>query len=126
MQCREIVALDHVAQEIQVSLHRSRIGVVAAEVRRDIAIGVAELAFEARLDAVAVRLLGRTFSAPERAVLQRTLDDALAVYRRDPAQARALLAVGESPVEADLPAPELAAWTLVASQVMNLDESLTK
>jgi mono/diheme cytochrome c family protein len=83
-------------------------------------------AFEARLDAVAVRLLGRAFSAPERAVLRRTLDDALAVYRRDPAQARALLAVGESPVEADLPAPELAAWTLVASQVMNLDESLTK
>ncbi|MBI4621919.1 MAG: DUF1553 domain-containing protein [Verrucomicrobia bacterium] len=82
--------------------------------------------FEARLDAVSLRLLGRTFSPPERAVLQRTLDEALAVYRREPAKAQALLAVGDSPADPALPAPELAAWTLVASQVMNLDESLTK
>ena len=45
---------------------------------------------------------------------------------RDPAAAQKLLAVGESPADEKLPAPELAAWTLVASQVMNLDESLTK
>jgi len=59
-------------------------------------------------------------------VLRRTLDDALAVYRRDGAQAKKLLAVGASPADPALPVPELAAWTLVASQVMNLDESLTK
>jgi hypothetical protein len=34
--------------------------------------------------------------------------------------------VGDSPADTNLPAPELAAWTLVASQVLNLDESLTK
>jgi len=82
--------------------------------------------FEQRLDAIALRLLSRTFSAPERAVLRRTLDDALAVYRRDPAAARDLLAVGASPAAANLPLHELAAWTLVASQVLNLDEALTK
>jgi hypothetical protein len=81
---------------------------------------------DARLDAVSLPLLGRSFTAPERAVMRRTLDDALASYRRDPAAASQLLAVGESPVDTRLPAPELAAWTLVASQVMNLDESLTK
>ena len=82
--------------------------------------------FDARLDAVSLRLLGRTFAREERAVLQRTHDDALAVYRRDPALAGQLLAIGESPSDPNLPPAELAAWTLVASQVMNLDESLTK
>ena len=81
---------------------------------------------DARLDAVSLPLLGRTFSAPERTVVRRTLDDALASYTRDPGAARQLLAVGESPLDPRWPVPELAAWTLVASQVMNLDESLTK
>ncbi len=83
-------------------------------------------AFEARLDLVSLRLLGRTFSRAERAIVRRTLDEALTTYRRDPAAAKQLLAIGESPVDEKIPAPELAAWTLVASQVMNLDESLTK
>jgi hypothetical protein len=81
---------------------------------------------DSRLDAVSLPLLGRTFSAPERTVVRRTLDAALVSYARDPAAASQLLAVGESPVDTRLHGPELAAWTLVASQVMNLDESLTK
>ncbi|MSU24146.1 MAG: DUF1553 domain-containing protein [Opitutus sp.] len=83
-------------------------------------------AFDARLDVVSLRLLGRTFSRAERGIVRRTLDEALTTYRRDPAAAKKLLAIGESPVDDKIPAPELAAWTLVASQVMNLDESLTK
>ena len=83
-------------------------------------------AFDARLDGVSLRLLGRTLVQPERAVLRRTLDAALDSYRRDPAAAGQLIAVGASPADPKIPAPELAAWTLVASQVMNLDESLTK
>jgi len=82
--------------------------------------------FEARLDAISLRLLGRTLAAPERSVVRRTLDQALATYQRQPDVARQLLAVGESPVDGQQPAAELAAWTLVASQVMNLDEALTK
>ena len=82
--------------------------------------------FDARLDAMSLRLVGRAFSGSERSVLRHTLDDALASYRRDPAAAQQLLAVGASPRDPALPAPELAAWTLVASEVMNLDESLTK
>ena len=83
-------------------------------------------ALDARLDVVSLRLLGRTFTSPERAVLRRTLDNALATYGRDLAAVRELLTVGSSTADPTLPAPELAAWTLVASQVMNLDESLTK
>jgi mono/diheme cytochrome c family protein len=82
--------------------------------------------FEARLDVVSWRLLGRALAPAEREVLRRTLDAALETYRRDPAAAGRLLAVGDSPVPPELPVPELAAWTLVASQVMNLDEALTK
>jgi hypothetical protein len=82
--------------------------------------------FEARLDAVSLRLLGRTFSDEERAVVRRTLDEAMATYQRQPDAAQALLHVGHSPMDPQAPAAELAAWTLVASQIMNLDESLTK
>ncbi len=82
--------------------------------------------FDARLDAVALRLLGRTFTAPERTVVRGTFDRALATYQKSPDTAAALLRVGATPADGKLPAPELAAWTLVASQVMNLDEALTK
>ena len=58
--------------------------------------------------------------------VRRTLDAAQARYTREPAAAAALLAVGSLPAPAGTPAPELAAWTLVASQVLNLDESLCK
>jgi len=37
-----------------------------------------------------------------------------------------LLAVGESPVDERLPAPELAALTMVANQLFSLDEALNK
>jgi hypothetical protein len=47
-------------------------------------------------------------------------------YARAPEAAAALLEVGESPHSEDVPAPELAAWTMVASQFLNLDEALTK
>lgn len=56
------------------------------------------------------------------------LREALAGLRRrfeaDPAAAEALVAVGESAVPLDLPAPQLAAWTAVASLVLNLDEAI--
>ncbi|MBM3855915.1 MAG: DUF1553 domain-containing protein, partial [Verrucomicrobia bacterium] len=83
-------------------------------------------AFDGRLEAITLRLLGRTLGRAERTVVRRTHEAALDRYRRDPAAAARLLAVGESPIPSHLPPVELAAWTLVASQVMNLDEALTK
>ena len=83
-------------------------------------------AFDRRLDAVSLRLLGRKFTRSERGVVKRLHDDALALYRREPKSAEKLLATGASLTDSTLPLPDLAAWTLVASQVMNTDESLTK
>jgi hypothetical protein len=51
---------------------------------------------------------------------------ALARFRADPESAKKLLAVGESPRDMTLNEMELAAWTTVASTILNLDETITK
>jgi hypothetical protein len=60
------------------------------------------------------------------AVLSRSASQMEAHYAQDPSDARKLVAVGESKADARIPAPELAAWTMVASEMLNLDETLTK
>ncbi|MBI1918712.1 MAG: hypothetical protein HYS12_28795 [Planctomycetes bacterium] len=47
-------------------------------------------------------------------------------YRDNPAVALQLLAVGEAPRDPTLDAAELAAWTSVASVLLNLDETISK
>ncbi len=47
-------------------------------------------------------------------------------YRQDRSAAEKLLHVGESPFDQKLDASELAAWTTVASTILNLDETITK
>ena len=50
----------------------------------------------------------------------------LKVYQASPEAAAALLKVGESPVDPMINAAELAAWTVIANTVLNMDEVLTK
>ena len=50
----------------------------------------------------------------------------LAEYEKDPAGAAKLIAVGETKPDAKLKATELAAWTMLANQLLNLDEVLNK
>ena len=52
--------------------------------------------------------------------------DVLAAYKQAPEAAAQLLKVGESPVDPTLDAVELAAWTVIANAVLNLDEVVTK
>ena len=82
--------------------------------------------FDPRLDQITESLLARDLTSKERPVLRKLHDRALKVYENDSKAAESLIAVGESKPDVTLPAPELAAWTLVASEVMNLDECLTK
>ena len=60
------------------------------------------------------------------AVLEGSLDQMKMHYAADPKAAHALIGVGERPSDASIPAPELAAWTMVASEMLNLDETVTK
>jgi hypothetical protein len=65
-------------------------------------------------------------SARELAVLRELLAQQRANYRQDAKTAESLLRIGESPQDAKLDATELAAWTMVASAILNLDETITK
>lgn len=52
--------------------------------------------------------------------------DQLARFRQDEEDATALLGVGDSSRNEQFDVSELAAWTTVASIILNLDETLTK
>ena len=68
----------------------------------------------------------RAPSAQEMAVLKKVYDAQLEVYRADRPAADKLLKVGESPRDEKLDASELAAWTTVASVILNFDETITR
>jgi hypothetical protein len=81
---------------------------------------------DSRIDRAFELLLARPPRAAERAVVRTLFQEQLAVFQADGAAALALLSVGESPRD-DTPDPEeLAAWTAVASVLLNLDETVTK
>ena len=81
---------------------------------------------QARIDHITTRVLARTFDKVEHALIARSLRVFREAYQADPTGARALVAIGESETDATIPAPELAAWTMVASQILNFDEAITK
>ena len=81
---------------------------------------------DSRLDRMAKRLLARPFRAAEARVVKASLGELLAYYKAHPADAKKLIAVGESKADATLDVPTLAAWTMLANQLMNLDEVLNK
>jgi hypothetical protein len=80
----------------------------------------------ARLDLAFRRVVGRAPGIPEAAILTRGLQRHRQHYAAQPHAAADLLSVGEHPVDPGLDPAELAAWTVVCSTVLNLDEALTK
>jgi hypothetical protein len=79
-----------------------------------------------RLRAMFMLVASRPPDSAEHAELAQLLARQLAKYRGDPRQAEALLAVGESPSDGSLEPAQLAAWTIVAHALLNLDETLCK
>ncbi len=65
-------------------------------------------------------------SLQEAKVLRELLAQQLTVYRGNAAAGKLLLGVGESAADGKLEQAELAAWTVVASTILNLDETITK
>ena len=75
---------------------------------------------------IAARVLCRPFNDREKPVIEASLADLRRHYNANAADAEALLKVGEAPVDAKLAKPELAAWTMLTNQLLNLDEVLNK
>jgi hypothetical protein len=65
-------------------------------------------------------------TARETDVLRDLLRQQLTTFRRNRPAAEELLRVGDSPRRTRLDAAELAAWTMVASTILNLDETITR
>jgi len=78
-----------------------------------------------RLAFIAERLLARRFSAEELPVVKKSLADLSAWYAAHPDDARKLIAVGASQPRAS-DAVQLATWTMLTNELMNLDEVLCK
>jgi len=78
------------------------------------------------LQFIAARLLNRELTSTEVKIVTETLDFSYAKFKADPAKATALIAVGESKAPAELDPAQLAAWTLIANQILNMDETLNK
>ena len=79
-----------------------------------------------RINLVAAALLARPMSNDELDVVKLTFNRAKEKFTAAPEDAQKLITVGESKPDANLPAPELAAWTIIANQILNLDEALKK
>jgi hypothetical protein len=69
---------------------------------------------------------GRSPDEQEQSLLSAALADYRERYEAAPDDAMALLAYGESEADSSIEPPELAAWTLLASAVLNLHETITK
>jgi len=81
---------------------------------------------EARVAYGFVLATGREPDATERGVLARAFARFRAEFAAQPGEARALLAVGDTPADPSLDPAEFAAAATVAGMILNLDETLTK
>jgi hypothetical protein len=75
---------------------------------------------------IARHVLLRPLTEKENAVVSKTARELEKEFIAHEQSAKALLAVGDAKVDPALPAPQLAALTLIASQLLNLDETLNK
>ncbi|HLY75489.1 MAG TPA: DUF1553 domain-containing protein, partial [Planctomycetota bacterium] len=80
----------------------------------------------ARLRLIALRVLSRPLTEKESGILSRIRAGLLAHYKEKTQDAKALLSVGDTRADATLDPAELASWTLVSNQMLNLDEALNK
>lgn len=79
-----------------------------------------------QINYMAERLLARPLRPAELKITSSVLHKLLAQYKSAPKEAEALVVVGESKADASLDRSTLAAYTMVANELMNLDEVLNK
>ena len=81
---------------------------------------------DARITALFRTSTGRFPSAQEAEIVRQDFEKHLAAYTTKPEEAKKAISYGESKPDEKLNPAELAAWTMVANLVMNLDEVVTK
>jgi hypothetical protein len=79
---------------------------------------------QGRLGLLFVRCTGRPPDQQEQAMLMSALTEFRQQFAADPNGAEQLLSVGEAVSPGEFPAVEMAAWTMVANALLNLDESI--
>ena len=82
--------------------------------------------FTDRANGLALRLLSRPWRTEETPIIASSLDRLRAHYAAHPEDAERLLSIGDAPRDATLDVIELAAWTMLTNELMNLDEVLCK
>lgn len=87
---------------------------------------LAEQETSSRADFISKHLLARPLEPAEHKIILKSLEESLPTLKESPEDAEKLISIGASKPTQDINAPELAAWTLVASKIFNLDEALTK
>ncbi|MEM9480337.1 MAG: DUF1553 domain-containing protein, partial [Verrucomicrobiota bacterium] len=81
---------------------------------------------EARVHFMAQAVLARGLREEEDSIVLASFQQFADFYRQNEEEARALIETGDSPPDASLNPGQLAAWTMVANQLLNLDETLNK
>ncbi len=81
---------------------------------------------EESIQFMAERVLSRSLSGKELGIVKGTLREALNYYNSDHSASTNLLSVGDARLPEKASVPQLAAMTMVANQLMNLDETLNK
>jgi hypothetical protein len=81
---------------------------------------------EQRINLMSEILLSRDAPPNMEGVLEESFKQMQKHYEADPKAAHALINEGEKKPDAAIPAPELAAWTMVANEMLNLDQTVNK
>ena len=82
--------------------------------------------FDARLNYAFKTCLGRPPTRFERTTLEKSFQTYLKNFEQDRIAASKLIHVGASAPPVDMDLSELAAWTVIANTLLNLDETVTK
>jgi len=81
---------------------------------------------EKRINRMALILLSRV-PAPQMAdVLEKSFLEMQKHYAANPKDAHSLVNIGEKKRDSSIPEPELAAWTMIANEMLNLDATVNK
>ena len=81
---------------------------------------------EQRINRMGLVLLAHVPPPQMAAVLEQSFSEMRKHYAANPKDARSLVNIGEKRRDGSIPDPELAAWTMIASEMLNLDETVNK